>query len=116
MNAKLLNILNKIPETEIYEWLLSRAYPSNEPIPVPVPMMTTEKPVPKTKPRTFGAKRIRCIEDGKVFNSMGEAARFYKVSSKNVGNTLAGRQKTCAGKTFELIQEENFQENVWKAG
>lgn len=49
------------------------------------------------------AKKVICVEDNCVFNSVTEAARYYAVNPATLCGQLRGRQKTCRGKHFEYV-------------
>lgn len=48
-------------------------------------------------------KRIRCIENGKVYASMSKAAADVNVGITAISNCLNGRSKSCAGYTWEYV-------------
>lgn len=49
------------------------------------------------------AKKVRCVEDDIVFDTITEAARYYNRDISCICAVLNGRQKTSAGKTFEYV-------------
>ena len=50
------------------------------------------------------AKRVRCLNDGKIFNRAVEAAEYYHISNKGkVANVCLHRTKQCQGYVFEYI-------------
>jgi hypothetical protein len=50
------------------------------------------------------AKRIRCLNDGKIFNRAAEAAEYYNISNKGkVTNVCLHRTKACQGYVFEYV-------------
>jgi group I intron endonuclease len=52
-------------------------------------------------------KAIVCIETGKVFGSIREAAFELKVSPGFIGNVLHGRKSTAKGFTFKYLNNED---------
>lgn len=52
-------------------------------------------------------KRVICIETGKMFNSISEAARFTGVEQSNISRALAGRQRTSSGYHWKYADEES---------
>lgn len=51
------------------------------------------------------AKKVRCIELDKVFNSITEAAEFIGRSGSSITACIKGKQKTCAGYHWEYVSE-----------
>lgn len=50
------------------------------------------------------SKRVRCIEDNKVFTSFSECARYYKLGNSTIQDAIrAGRPVICVGKSFEYV-------------
>jgi group I intron endonuclease len=49
------------------------------------------------------SKRVRCIEDDTIFETITRAAKHYSVSKSTLSGHLNGRQKMCAGKHFEFV-------------
>lgn len=49
------------------------------------------------------AKKIRCIEDNIIFDSLTKAANYYSVNPATLCGQLNGRQKTCKGRHFEYF-------------
>ena len=50
------------------------------------------------------AKKVRCLNDGKIFNRAIEAAQYYHISNKGkVSNVCLHRTKQCQGYVFEYI-------------
>lgn len=49
-------------------------------------------------------RKIRCLEDGKVFDSITRAARFYGLGVGNVQSVCRGRLKTSGGRHFEYVE------------
>lgn len=55
----------------------------------------------------FGNKRIKvkCNENGKIYNSINECSRDIGVAVADIGRYLAGKVKTtCKGYTFEKVE------------
>ena len=60
------------------------------------------------KPNNFGNKsiKVKCNENGKIYNSIRECSRDIDVASTDIGRYLAGKVKsTCKGYTFEKVEE-----------
>lgn len=55
-------------------------------------------------------KAIKCIETGKTYISIAEAAREMNCSSCNIVSMLKGRQKVAKGYHFEYLSEEETRE------
>ena len=53
--------------------------------------------------KTTGLRRVRCIEDDVIFNSVTEAASTYGVKNSTLCGHLRGRQQTCCRKHFEYL-------------
>ena len=56
----------------------------------------------------FGRKRIKvkCNENGKIYNSLNECYKDIRVSPTEIRRYLAGKVKTnCKGYTFERVEE-----------
>lgn len=51
--------------------------------------------------KTVGLKRVVCVEDGTIYDSVLDAAVAYNVTKSTMCGHLKGRQKTCAGKHFK---------------
>ena len=51
------------------------------------------------------SKKIRCIETGKTFESIGAAARKYEIPGDYISKILRGFGKTAAGKHWELVDK-----------
>ena len=50
------------------------------------------------------AKKIRCVETGKTFDSVAEAARYYNIGGKsNISRCAKGIQKTSGGFHWEYV-------------
>lgn len=52
--------------------------------------------------KTVGLKKVLCIEDNVIFNSITEAAKVYGVSKQTLSGHLNGRQHSCVGKHFKF--------------
>ena len=59
------------------------------------------------KKRTKNAKPVLCIETGKVYNSITDAAEDNGVTHEAVGAHLKGRSQTCNGKHFAFVSKVN---------
>jgi hypothetical protein len=57
----------------------------------------------KRLPYQFRVTPIICEQDGNIFVSISEAARYYKIGRTSVDNNVQGIIKTCAGLTFKKI-------------
>ena len=60
----------------------------------------------KNRGKTANCKKIRCIETGKIFNSINEAARFINRSQSGLVSCLKGRSKTSGGYHWEYVNDE----------
>lgn len=49
-------------------------------------------------------KRIKCIDDNLIFNSIKEAAQYYNCSSSTISSMLRGNTKTAKGKKFTYLE------------
>ncbi len=49
------------------------------------------------------AKSIKCIEDGRIFPSISQAAKTYNVFPSNIRKVLSGRYKKTGGKSFSEV-------------
>ena len=59
------------------------------------------------KPNGFGNKsiKVKCNENGKIYNSINECSRDTGVYSSDIRRYLAGKVKTtCKGYTFEKVE------------
>ena len=56
--------------------------------------------------RTDQAIKVRCIETGAIYRSIGEASRAHNFTQSNLHQHFRGKTKKCAGFTFEKIIEE----------
>lgn len=59
--------------------------------------LRTEKPA---------SKKVRCVESGKVWNSMTECANEIGVKVSTLSGHVSGCQKSCAGLHFEKVYDE----------
>lgn len=57
----------------------------------------------KQRMRDSNGKPILCITNGKVYNSMIEAAEDLDIDNKLISNVCTGRQKTTAGYEFKYV-------------
>ncbi len=57
-------------------------------------------------------KPVRCIETGEVYESIKAAAAAVNRAPDGISKVLAGRNKTCGGYTWELVEEENEEVNL----
>ena len=51
------------------------------------------------------ARKIKCINTGKIFNTITEAAEFYGMSGSNISECLSGRTKTAGGYKWKYYKE-----------
>ena len=51
------------------------------------------------------SRHVLCVEDNRIFETITDAANEYGVSKGTLSNHLHGRQKTCAGKHFQFIDQ-----------
>ena len=49
-------------------------------------------------------KKIRCLNNGVIYESIREAARQLNLYTQNISNVLKGRRKTTGGYRFEYIK------------
>lgn len=49
-------------------------------------------------------RKVRCVDDGKEFDSITNAANFYGVMGANITSVCRGRIKTASGKRFEYVE------------
>lgn len=54
---------------------------------------------------------VQCIETGKIFNSQGEAARYYGVDSGRIRNISQNTNYTCRGLHFCRVNQKNGPED-----
>lgn len=59
----------------------------------------------KEKRNDFNRKKVVCVETGKLYRSLTEAGKEYKVTSQCIGNCAHGRSKTACGLHFEFVKE-----------
>lgn len=52
------------------------------------------------------SKKVRCVETGEEFKSIGEAARAINYTQANISIALTQPGRTCAGYHWEYIKEE----------
>ena len=52
-----------------------------------------------------GVKKIKCLYDNKIFNSIREAAIFYNTTGVNISNILKGKYFSKKGLKFEQLFE-----------
>lgn len=55
-------------------------------------------------------KRVLCIETGKIFNTLGEAAKTMNISKSSIGKVCRGVNKSAGGYTFKYITEKTNEE------
>lgn len=55
------------------------------------------------KAHKINSKKIISLEDGKIFNSIQEAGKFFNIESSNIGRVCKGERKTAGGKTFKYV-------------
>jgi hypothetical protein len=51
--------------------------------------------------RPYRKKQIQCLEDGKVFDAIFEAATYYKVPPGQISENIKGKRKKVAVKKYE---------------
>lgn len=49
-------------------------------------------------------KSVRCLEDGKVFESVAKAGEYYNTNASSISAVCSGRRKAAKGRTFEHVQ------------
>lgn len=50
------------------------------------------------------AKKVRCLNDGKIFDRALDAAKYYNISNKGkITNVCLHRTKKCQGYVFEYV-------------
>jgi predicted GIY-YIG superfamily endonuclease len=47
--------------------------------------------------------KVKCIETGEIFESVGAAAKHFNISHSCISCALSGKQKTAGGKTWEKV-------------
>lgn len=52
------------------------------------------------------SKPLWCLEDGMIFYSQGEAARYYKTDVSNISKHMRGITHSVRGVTLEYISRE----------
>lgn len=70
------------------------------------PEDTTSAPAAKSEPakRTRRGGKVRCIDNGKIYNSQSEAAKDLKIDPAQVSDSIkTGRPRS--GYTFERVEE-----------
>lgn len=55
-----------------------------------------------SRPEDMNWRHVVCLEDAKLFLSVGAAAAHYNLASTNISSAINGRQNTGAGKHFIL--------------
>ena len=58
---------------------------------------------------TRKARKVRCIENGEVYNSYNEAGKATGISKDSIRRVVLGTQESVKGFHFEAV-EENIQE------
>ena len=48
-------------------------------------------------------RAVRCLETGDIFESAGEAAKYFNTSRKSINTVCRGKQLTTAGHRFEFV-------------
>jgi group I intron endonuclease len=56
------------------------------------------------KSATWSAKKVRCIENGIVYNSIVEAAKVFNISEQHIGSVCRKKRKTCGGFHWEYVK------------
>lgn len=49
------------------------------------------------------ARKVKCIEDDKIFDTIVQAAQYYNLDNSNIGKVCRGVAKTCGGYHWEYI-------------
>ena len=62
----------------------------------------TPPPVKKT-PRKPRYRPVICLDDGRTFSMVEDAARFYGVLSSGITNACRGVHNTCGGRHFAYL-------------
>ena len=57
----------------------------------------------KDKSKNKVNKKVVCLNDGNVFNTITEASKFYNVFAQNISACCKGKIKTVKGLKFEYI-------------
>lgn len=63
--------------------------------------MLISKIKPKNKP-----KKIMCINDGKTFDSIAQASKFYNISQSKISLVCNGKRATCNNLSFIFINHK----------
>lgn len=48
-------------------------------------------------------KKIICLENNRIFNSIKEASNFYKIDASSISSVCKGRRKTAGGFSFKYV-------------
>lgn len=48
-------------------------------------------------------KRVKCLTTGKIFDSIAEAGKYYKINNGHICDCCKGKRKTCGGMEWEYI-------------
>lgn len=48
-------------------------------------------------------KKVKCLNDGLVFNSIAEASRYYSIHASSISEVCIGKRKTAGKRSFEYI-------------
>lgn len=59
------------------------------------------------KINTSKKKKVICLDDGKTYNSVAEAARAYNIRRPSLSSMLTGKSKTVKGLRFKYLREED---------
>lgn len=59
-------------------------------------------------------KRILCVNDGNVFNSLLEASAYYNISQASMSRQIKGERKTVGGYHFVKIDIDLSDEDISK--
>lgn len=49
-------------------------------------------------------KKIKCIDDGRIFNSIMEASKYYSIEDSSISAVCNGKRKTASKRKFEFIK------------
>lgn len=55
--------------------------------------------------KNLSSKKILCIENKIIYNSISEAGRLLEINQQNISAMLRGKQKTVKGYTFKYLQD-----------
>lgn len=58
------------------------------------------------------ARKVRCIENGEVYNSCAEAGRAVGISHSQVSKVVLGEKESVKGLHFEFAEEEEKEEQM----